>query len=210
MRWVLLGRFGDTTQQCAVFILGRHDTVAAILEPRARLRPSWDEDAFRAALRQWAGHHFPEVRPVLGLQYPLGPGLYETEWLLYCPLCGAGPFCLPAVAGAAGLAPRTWDDRRLAQELAKRFQHIHRDPEPPGYDPGAGNVEGEAAMRSTVLQGEPAASPPGQAPLSPPQRAGPGPARPRPEDEPCLAPAGRPLQLRLLPATPPRSGARPA
>ncbi|PZN01830.1 hypothetical protein [Thermaerobacter composti] len=144
MRWVLLGRFGDAARQCAAFVMDRADVVAAVLEPAARSRAGWDEAGFRAAVRAWAHQQFREVRPVLGLQYVLARGGYETEWLLYCPVCGVGPFHLAARAGEAGLAPRTWDDRRLLCHLAEAFAHRHDLPDPHGPR-AAGTTAGDAA-----------------------------------------------------------------
>lgn len=117
--------------------MDRADVIAAVLEPTARSRAGWDEAGFRAAVRQWAQRQFPQVRPLIGLQYSLIRGGYETEWLLYCPVCGGGPFHLPARAGEAGLAPRDWDDRRLIHHLAEAFAHRHDLPDPDGRRAGA-------------------------------------------------------------------------
>ncbi|GAB6877675.1 hypothetical protein [Thermaerobacter litoralis] len=173
MRWVLLGRFGETTRQCAAFILGRQDAIAAILEPRARLRPAWDEARFREAVRQWADRHFPEARPLLGVQYPLGPGLFETEWLLYCPICDDGPFHLPGRPGEEGLEPRTWDDSRILHLLATRFGHLHPRPDPP--------------TPTSLGSGRASGVPPSPAPSRPGAGESGAPSAPR-TDEPASAP----------------------
>lgn len=136
MRWVFLGRFGEASRRCAVFVLGRHDVLAAILEPKARSRTGWHEFCFRAAVRDWVVHHFAGAGPLLGLQYALTPDGYETEWLLFCPACGAGPFHVPCQAGEAGTVPRTWDDRQLIRYLAEAFRHVHQAPDPGGRPAG--------------------------------------------------------------------------
>lgn len=211
MRWVLLGRFGETARQYAAFVLGRHDAVAAILEPKARLRPSWDEARFRAVVRDWADRHFPELRPVLGLQYPLGRGLFETEWLLYCPLCGAGPFHVPCQAGEAGLEPRAWDDRRILHLLAERFHHVHPQP---GPEPDGGQAGDRAGGEGApVPQDEPAPAQqpsPGEGPFSGLEPARHGLPGAWPEAEAQPEPAARRPRRRRLPAIPPTMGVRPA
>lgn len=151
MRWVLLGKFGEVVTYCVAYVLEDGDVVAAVLQPKARGRDGWDEGEFRRAVRCWAWGHRSRPGHPIGIQYDLGRGRYEVEWLLGCPRCGAGPFLWAETpSGQQAFAPMRWTPEELARCLEERFGHTHDDGPPGQVSEGTGQAEDPSGDRSST------------------------------------------------------------